>query len=371
MAIKDYVKDGKKLSSVYVDGTNSAGKRIQFTKRGILTLRQAQNVEFEFKCELSKIKDQKLTYTFDEWYRVCIERMNHELLRSTVIGYESQIEKWVNPHWKNLEITKIVKAEVYDLVFNKCDEINTQRTRLNLLKRIKRIFQMAVEEGIIDRNPALGIKIKVGETEQEVLTTTEVDIFLREAKRCNHRFYPVWVVALMTGMRSGEMYALKWTDVDFEGRTISVTKAWSSKIKENDGIGDTKTKRHRIVPISDDLFQFLRETKLKTGASSEYVLPRLGEWAHGEQADVTRDFCEAVGITSVKFHDLRATFITNLLARGETLARVMSIVGHTELKTTNGYLRKAGVDVKGGTDKLGYKLPQEADATVLKLVKKS
>lgn len=57
------------------------------------------------------------------------------------------------------------------------------------------------------------------------------------------------------------------------------------------------------------------------------------------------------------------------LARGESLARVMSMVGHHQLKTTNGYLRKAGVDVKGGTDKLGYKLPRVNEAQIIKLLK--
>lgn len=56
-----------------------------------------------------------------------------------------------------------------------------------------------------------------------------------------------------------------------------------------------------------------------------------------------------------------------MLARGESLARVMAMVGHSELKTTNLYLRKAGVDIMGGTDKLGYKLPEEGDAKVLRL----
>ena len=52
-----------------------------------------------------------------------------------------------------------------------------------------------------------------------------------------------------------------------------------------------------------------------------------------------------------------------------SLARVMAMVGHTQLKTTNGYLRKAGVEVQGGTDKLGYKLPDERiGAKVLSLV---
>jgi len=99
------------------------------------------------------------------------------------------------------------------------------------------------------------------------------------------------------------------------------------------------------------------------------VLPILREWEQGLQAMVTRDFCSVIGIKEIKFHDLRATFITNLLARGESLARVMSIVGHTQLKTTNGYLRKAGVEVKGGTDKLGYGIPSVEEANILQFTK--
>jgi integrase len=83
------------------------------------------------------------------------------------------------------------------------------------------------------------------------------------------------------------------------------------------------------------------------------------------QAKVTRDFCKAIGVTQVKFHDLRATFITNLLSRDVPLAQVMSVVGHSDLDTTNVYMRKAGVEVKGSTESLGYKLPQALSAQIL------
>jgi integrase len=73
---------------------------------------------------------------------------------------------------------------------------------------------------------------------------------------------------------------------------------------------------------------------------------------------VTREFCKSLAITEIKFHDLRATFITNLLSRGESLVRVMAIVGHADMETTNVYLRKAGIELEGGTDKLGYKIPK-------------
>lgn len=161
--------------------------------------------------------------------------------------------------------------------------------------------------------------------------------------------------------------ALGWNDIDFEGMTISVSKQWTSKA----GYTTTKTQRSRIVPMSDDLAQFLKELKLKRGSDGQFVLPHFREWENGEQAKITREFCAAVGITPVKFHDLRATFITNLLSRGVPLAQVMAVVGHNQLKTTNGYLRKAGVEVRGVTDKLGYAMPEDIQgAKVLSLVRK-
>lgn len=157
----------------------------------------------------------------------------------------------------------------------------------------------------------------------------------------------------MSGCRSGELMALSWSDVDFEAKILSISKQWNSKF----GFGPTKTQKTRVVPISDDLLLFLKELKLKR--TNEFILPRLKEWEHGEQARVMREFCKTIGITEISFHDLRATFITNLLSRGVPLAQVMAIVGHTQLKTTNTYLRKAGVDVQGATNALGYKLPGE------------
>ena len=128
------------------------------------------------------------------------------------------------------------------------------------------------------------------------------------------------------------MYALRWTDIDLDGKMISVSRQWTNK----NGFGPTKTQKSRMVPIAEELSKYLKELKLKRVAESEFVLPHLTEWTNGEQAKITAEFCVSIGVTPVKFHDLRATVITNLLARGESLARVMSVVGHTQLKTTNG-----------------------------------
>ncbi len=364
MAIRTYNENGKKFYEVYVNGFDSRGIRFQRKRKGIESLPKAEKVEFELMRELAKAKEARVPFRWSEWFEQCLKRMKTQLRPSTVANYDWKVKKWIHPHWKDLEIHQITRADVYETIYEKCSEIVTPHSRKTLLKMVKRIFQMAIEEGILDRNPCSGITMKVPEVEQKVLTNSEVGIFLLQAKITAHRLYPMWAMALLTGMRSGELFALRWTDIDLDARIISVSRQWTSK----NGFGPTKTQRSRVVPISDDLLHFLMELKMQRG-TEESVLPRFTEWQNGEQAKMTREFCSAVGITPVKFHDLRATFITNLLARGESLARVMSIVGHTQLKTTNGYLRKAGVDVKGGTDKLGYTLPRESEAKVLSIVK--
>ena len=364
MAIRTYIEEGKKYFEVYVNGFDSRGIRVQRKRKGIESLRKAESVEFELSRELAMLKEKKVPYRWHEWLSICLKRMKMNCQPSTVINYQTTLNKWITPLWKDLEIADISREKVYSAIYESVDSNLKPYTRKCILKFVKRIFQMAIEEGGLDRNPCLGITVRVSEPDQKVLTNTEVEVFLKEAKEVNHRFYPIWVVALLTGMRSGELYALRWSDIDFDARIISVSRQWTSK----NGFGPTKTRLSRVVPVSEELLIFLKGQKLKSEEEVEFVLPHLTEWTHGDQASITKDFCNAIGITPIKFHDLRATFITNLLARGESLARVMSIVGHSELKTTNGYLRKAGVDVKGGTDKLGYKLPQDSVGKVLSIV---
>ncbi len=364
MSIKPYVnKAGVKLYEVYVAGPDPRGVRVQWRRTGIETQRAAEKLEFELKRKLANLREEKVPYRWPEWFGECLKRMRIEYRASTVLNYECQIPKWTYPDWKDREIREITKGQIYELIFGALQGKVSPHTRKTLLKMIRRIFEMALEEGALDRNPTAGIQVKVPEVEQKVLTNSEVEIFLREAKLTRHRFYSAWFLALKTGMRSGELMALTWTDIDLEGRIISVTKQWTSKT----GFAPTKTRRSRVVPISEDLALFLKEQRLKQ--PGEFVLPRQPEFECGTQAQVTREFCTAIGITPVKFHDLRATFITNLLARGVSLAQVMAVVGHSQLKTTNGYLRKAGVEVRGVTDQLGYKAPQEAGAQILQFTR--
>ncbi|MEK6775119.1 MAG: tyrosine-type recombinase/integrase [Bdellovibrionota bacterium] len=364
MAISSYQSNGKNMFRVTVKIRDSRGKQIFRSRHGITSERKAEETEFELKKEIELIAKTGSILDWKSWLEDCLKKMRLDSAPSTVIGYRGTLEKWANPIIGAKPLNKITRDDIYEVVYEYPEPNYTPNARKDLLKKVKRILQVAVDDGIIDRNPAIGIKVRVPEIEQKVLTCEEVKVLLSKAKEREHPFYPVWVAALSTGMRSGELYALHWTDIDFENQLISVSKQWTSK----NGFCETKTRKNRVVPVSSDFLNFLKEHKLSCDPKSQFVLPHLKEWTNGEQAKVISEFCKAIEITPIKFHDLRATFITNLLSHGVSLAKVMAIVGHSEIKTTNVYLRKAGVEIKGATECLGYKIPSHRSAKVLSLL---
>jgi integrase len=359
---EDKNKAGEKRFIAYVGGRDARGKRVQKIKRGLKTRREAEKAEFELKRQIARMRESEFPYTWEEWIGVCVERMEVELKPSTIQAYTGKNRHWIEPHFRGKELSTITPRDVHAVVYNPEKEA-AWYTRKTVLKIIKRIFTMAVDDGIIRHNPALKVSVKVPQVRQAVLNKTEVDILLKKARSVEHRFYPIWATALLTGMRSGELYALKWSDVDLESGKIYVVRAWNSK----NGTGPTKTAQNRVVPISASLKELLSELKLKGQKDHEYVLPHLTEWRTGYQAQILKEFCEGIGITPVRFHDLRATFITRLLSQGVAVAVVMAIVGHNQLKTTQAYLRLAGIELEGATEKLDFDLPDDQGAQVINL----
>lgn len=379
--INKYQAGNKFLYEVFVKGRDKDGKQIGKRRRGITSIRKAKEIEVDLINELRSKASETKTWTWQEWHLECIRRMRMTLKMGTVMGYDGDLKKWLPQDWCEKEMSSFSKNDVYDLIFNYIGDRASAHIRQKTYKRVLRLFELAVEDGIINRNPAKGIRVRVPEANKKVLNSNEADLLLRLAKECHHRFYYHWAFALFTGMRNGEMYALRWSDIDLETGLISVTKQWTSK----DGLHHTKSNRNRVVPISAELRLLLSELKklepikacLKPSVAhprakevtfNDLVLPRLREWRSGDQAAVLTDFCKSIDVTPVKFHDLRATFITNLLSQGVALVKVMSIVGHRKMSTTDEYLRLAGVDVKTGTtEKLGYSIPKETAENVISL----
>ena len=235
-------------------------------------------------------------------------------------------------------------------------------TQLRKIKTaINLIYNWGIEEKLIrgvPTTPVQGLQIgdERGERVPEILTLDQVQKLLFHAKKSGHPWYPVWAFAFLTGMRSGELYALKWSSVDFVQRVIRVIEsyAWADRRDKC-----TKSGYWRLVPISHHLLEVLHFLKDLTG-DDRHVLPRLPGWENGEAGKHLRLFLKKIGISDpVVFHTLRACFATHLLASGVEPVKVMAIGGWKDLKTFGLYIRLSGVSVLGVTEPLNPYLSSE------------
>jgi integrase len=232
----------------------------------------------------------------------------------------------------------------------------------SILQYIRCAFEHACEVGIVQKNPAPNIAFKVGDKIKKVLNEEQVRILLNKAKALNWKWYPHYAVALYTGLRSGEMYALTWDKVDLNSRQILVDSSWSNK----DGLKSTKSGNDRMVEIAPTLLPLLQELRLKSGGVGS-VLERHQEWTDGRQAQELRRFQEGLGLPQTRFHDLRATWCTLMLSKGVEPIKVMLMGGWENMKTMQIYMRKAGVSIRGITDVLRLHDPVVREANVVNL----
>lgn len=250
--------------------------------------------------------------------------------------------------------------------FNAC-----VRSRLRFAQSaLDAVFKWAMISGAVkalSSVPTEGFSGTAKEEEKmpEILNLEQIKTLLKCAKTLEHPWYPVWAMALFTGMRSGELFALQWEQVDFDNQLIFVHRNWTNRV----GFGPTKGRYWRTVPIeSTQVLGMLKELKLKN-RHGDRVLPPFKSWEEGRQAGILREFCIGAGLPSIRFHTLRACFATQLIRDSVAPAVVMKICGWRDLKTMQRYIRLAGIEVKGATQGLKLLLDSEVMGRVIELYK--
>lgn len=239
-------------------------------------------------------------------------------------------------------------------------EGRTKSFQKRLKNTINMIYSWAIENRFIrgvHHSPVYGLKIQQkSEKRPEILKAQEIRSLLYQSKTCGHEWYPVWAMALLTGMRNGELYALKWDDVDLDNNLITVQRSYNRRMNT---FKSTKAGYWRTVPVSSELRCLILE--IKRTSKTEFVLPRLQMWKKGYQARVLKVFCRSIGLPEIKFHTLRACFATQLIGSGVEPVKVMKICGWKDLKTLAVYLRLAGIEEQGVTEGLNF-LPNSSEA---------
>lgn len=276
-----------------------------------------------------------------------INLINLGMMNSTVINYKGSLREHTYEKWRGKRVHEITTSEVRDLILEDLSSYS-EAHRESMFKYVKAVFRYAIETGCLQKDPCPKLKFKRNEKIKKVLNEKQVKELLTKSKKLNHSWFPIWALACYTGMRNGELFALRWDRVDLEKRIIVVSESWT---KEN-GFKDTKSGDDRSVEIARSLMPVMRELYEKR--ECEFVLPRLGSWATAGQSHILKQFLKSIELPVVRFHDLRASWATIMLSKGIEPIKVMSMGGWKDLKTMQIYIRKSGIHIQGITDSLNF-----------------
>lgn len=371
MAITSYLgKNGEPLwkVSVSVRSSKDPSIRIQKAKFGFATEREAEREETKLlrECERGALLKETQGSSWESVLEAWAKGLDEGLSQTTRTDYVACAYKHTSS-WLKRPASGITTLDVKELLNQFKADGRTYEYVKYLKNLIGRIFVFGIERRLIkdmDRAPTFGVQLgKREEKKPEILTLAEIRKLLQSAKAMQHPWYPHWAMALLTGMRSGELYALLWTDIDWENNALTCSKSYNNRF---DLTKSTKAGYWRTVPISGELKSLLAEIKLQAG-DRDSVLPRFTLWKKGMQASELRKFCIGLGLPSVRFHALRACFATQLIRNGVPPIQIQKICGWKDLKTMQRYIRMAGIEVTGATEALKVLPEPEIMAKVVDL----
>lgn len=369
MAIQQYTENGQTLWKVYVHirSTVNRTRRIQRYASGFTTEAAARREEKKIIQKASRQMQQidGLGLNWEDivylWWEEVKKGDTISISTRTAEGYFSTLKKWTRP-WFNIPAAELTRQDGRELIKRLERSGLAKATQVRIKNMVNKIFEWGIEFGFIQTvtmSPMKGLLIRKGEQKApDILSLEEIKKFLVTAKNLEHKWYPIWAFAILTGMRSGELHALSWNQVDLEKNVILVDRAYDANSRK---IGSTKGRYWRTVPINKHLLKLIHDLKRNPEiANSEFVLPRIKDWDNGDQAVPLRNFLRSMNMKPIKFHALRACFATQMLASGVSAPIVMKIGGWKKSSTMDIYLRMAGVDTKGATDCLEF-IPDEID----------
>ena len=210
--------------------------------------------------------------------------------------------------------------------------------------------------------------------EIQPLAPDQVGKFLEAVMTLCPEHYELFLTALHTGMRSGEIAALKWSDVDFAGKFFIVR----ANVSRSGKVGKTKTRKIRKIDMSDALHDAL--LALKAHRTQEWEGKRLflPEWIFANEAGNPPDMhnlknryfyrcLESAGLHRIRFHDLRHTYASILIGNGESLAYVKDQLGHSTIAlTVNTYTHLIPGANRQAVNRLPVYVPSAENVKILK-----
>ena len=364
------------------------GKRKYINKSGFKTKSEALesgNVAYAEYINTGKpFKESKLSYSdyLDYWLNnYCKTNLKY----NTIQSYTTLIDKYIKPKIGKYRISNITSVALNNFIVDLVNEYDFSREYFkNLLKVVKGSFRDACNlYGIIKYNPALTIRLpkmdKVEEDIKHLYSLDAIDKILNRFKD-NATFIASFLTSCYTGMRTGEVFALTWDDIDLEKGIIYINHNIYDKPKDQFGrwyIGTTKTSRGtRTINIGNILIEALsnykkRQDFLKNVYGKDYKYYHIEDVKNEygkviekrivlNKSDIdnkidlvfTKDDGTYTGTDLIRypfkiirnelnikcrFYDLRGTYATKILNNGTEIRDVADILGHRNIETTENY----------------------------------
>ena len=300
--------------------------------------------------------------TFEEYGKFWLENVAVGTIKATTFQeYEAVLRNHANPLLGSRPLAKINRKMIRELIALKKKEGYDQNTIKNILAPIRGIFNHAIDEGAAYMNPAARLgkqtKVNAGQIEKKIdpLSREEVGAMLETAADTLPHLYPFFLCAPRTGIRLGELIALKGIDVDFRGRFIhvqrnlargAITTPKNGKTRKVDmsaklaEVLDAMLSKRRAAALEKEMQKEPGERRDAAAVVNAVMEDWLFETPAGTQLDpsnvrkVFNKLLTAAKLRRVRFHDLRHTFASLLLAQGESLAYVKDQMGHSSINVT-------------------------------------
>jgi len=322
--------DGRRIHRRIVLGTTDELRSIASARKMAVGLRGEININ-DVRIRRESIKLADLSRHFQQ--RELADR-NPRISYSTKKAYAGYLEKWIAPRWGEYRLLDVRAVEVESWL----KSLNrAPGTRCKIRNVMSLLFNHGRRHDLCDRNPIEWVRQGAKRrTAPDILTSDEVQELLANLR---FREQTLVLMAVTTGLRRSELFALKWRDVDFQAKQIHVTR---SIVQNVIGVCKTETSQ-KPVPAHDDLVKTLREwhrqTPYQSSESWVFASPvNQGRWPFLAQEIMRRHIipvARKLGITKrIGWHTFRHTYSTLLRSTGAELKIMQELLRHSTIRVT-------------------------------------
>ncbi|MFC1515624.1 tyrosine-type recombinase/integrase [Thermodesulfobacteriota bacterium] len=310
----------------------------------------AGKIEAKLKLGEFSFEDEKPVGTFREYAESWIKTTVPATCKhSTVREYRDILNNHIYPSpafGNNQDIITITRGDIKTFLLGKLNDGYAVSTVAHLRNCLSGVFNLALDYEIVQTNPAqkLGKGFLQAENNKEdinPLTQEELKLLLSTVKKHFPAHHTLFLLLARTGMRIGEALALKWGDLDFNGRFVEVRRSYV-----RGRISTPKNKKGRRVDMSLQLAESLKTHELASkkkglalglGDMPEYVFTnQVGKLMDqgGWRKRVFKKAVKKAKLRAIRIHDLRHTYATLRISKGDNVADVSNQLGHHSVKFT-------------------------------------